>query len=54
MAEPPPKPKTFDAEEERKQRIGGKKNNFNTEEPEKTNLRTQEAAWKTCAKNEEI
>src|SRR5262249_16375369 len=33
------KSKTFDAEEERKRRIGGKKNNFNTEEPEKKDAR---------------
>jgi len=38
--EPQPKPKTFDPEEQRTQRIGGMKNNFNTEEPEKKNLRT--------------
>jgi len=44
------KSKTFDAEEERKRRIGGKKNNFNTEEPEKKDARTQEAALKICAK----
>jgi|SRR5215471_15166094 len=54
VAEPQPKPKTLDAEEERKRRIRGKKNNFNAEEPEKKNLRTQEAAWKICAKDEEL
>ena len=34
------KPKTFDAEEMRPQRIGGR--NFNTEEPEKRKLRNPE------------
>jgi len=30
-----------------------KKNNFNTEEAGKKNLRTQQAAWKICAQKEE-
>jgi len=33
---------------------GGRKNNFNTEEPEKKNLRTQEVAWKICVKTKKF
>jgi len=45
-----PRPST--QRRKRKQRIEGKKSNFNTEEPEKKNLRTQEEARQICAKKQ--
>ena len=54
VAKPQPNPKTFDTEEERKQRIGGEEKQLQHRGAGEEELRTQEAAQKICAKTKKF